>query len=88
MFNLRDSRSSILFMYSHIIDDEEKEEERKIDYVNTKNPLDVNIDDRTGCIEMWFVIMSGFFFFINSYNILQKKERHNNLKNFIICLSK
>jgi len=39
-------------MYSHIIDDEQKEEEeeKKIDYVNSKNPLDISLDDRTGCI--------------------------------------
>jgi hypothetical protein len=23
---------------------------KKIDYVNSKNPLDISLDDRTGCI--------------------------------------
>jgi hypothetical protein len=49
-------------MYSHIIDDGKKEEEKKIDYINTKNPLDVSIDDRTGSIQMCFVMMSRFLF--------------------------
>lgn len=35
MIILRDSRSSILFIYLHITNDEEKEEEKKIDYMLT-----------------------------------------------------
>lgn len=47
MIILRDSRSSILFIYSHINDNEEKEGEKENRlYINTKNPLDVSLEEK------------------------------------------
>ncbi len=75
MFILHDSWSSILLMYSHIINDEQKEEEeKKIDYVNSKNPLDISLDDRTGCIQMCFVILSRSF----AYKFISYSSKKNS----------